>query len=109
MIVNHILNCSGGASTELEPAAITAEMFRDTAITIIEGYLLFNENLMTAALAAAKKAGSLVALDLASFEVVNASKPILDTIIKEYVDILIANEDEARAYTGIEEERQAQA
>ncbi|MCP4671511.1 MAG: adenosine kinase, partial [Desulfobacula sp.] len=78
-----------------------------TAITIIEGYLLFDEQLMMASLKAAKAAGSLIALDLASFEVVNASKEILDSIIKDYVDILIANEDEAKAYTGFEDELKA--
>ena len=96
-----------GASTELDPESIIPDMFKHTAITIIEGYLLFNKDLMMAALKAAKEAGSLIALDLASFEVVKASKDILNDIIKEYVDILIANEDEAKAYTGIDDERKA--
>lgn len=96
-----------GASTELEPESVRADMFKETAITIIEGYLLFNRELMLSALKAAKRAGSMVALDLASFEVVNASRSILNSIIQDYVDILIANEDEARAYTGIEHEEQA--
>lgn len=96
-----------GASTEMTPASITAELFEDTAIAMIEGYLLFNRELMIAALKAAKEAGALVALDLASFEVVNASKDILNELIEEYVDILIANEDEARAFTGIEDEQDA--
>ena len=96
-----------GAATELDPESIIQDMFKHTAITIIEGYLLFNKDLMMAALKAAKEAGSLIALDLASFEVVKASKDILNEIIKKYVDILIANEDEAKAYTGIEDERKA--
>jgi len=93
-----------GASTELDPAGITPAFFQDTAISVIEGYLLFNPDLMMAAVKAAKAAGSLIALDLASFEVVNASKPILMDIVKNYVDILIANEDEAKAYTGFTDE-----
>ena len=96
-----------GASTELDPKSITSDIFKETAITMIEGYILFNKDLMIAALNAAKSAGSLIALDLASFEVVNASKGILKDIIKEYVDILIANEDEARAYTGYDDELKA--
>ena len=96
-----------GASTELDPESIISDMFKETAITMIEGYLLFNKDLMMASLMAAKAAGSLIALDLASFEVVNDSKEILDKIVKEYVDILIANEDEAKAYTGIDDERKA--
>jgi sugar/nucleoside kinase (ribokinase family) len=96
-----------GASTELDPESITSDMFKETAITMIEGYLLFNKDLMMASLNAAKAAGSLIALDLASFEVVNASKELLDDIIKDYVDILIANEDEAKAYTGFQDEYKA--
>ncbi|MCP4023815.1 MAG: adenosine kinase [Desulfobacteraceae bacterium] len=93
-----------GASTEMDPLSVRPELFCDSAITMVEGYLLFNRELMTAALKAAKKAGSLIALDLASFEVVNAAKDILGDLIKSYVDILIANEDEAKAYTGLEDE-----
>ena len=96
-----------GASTELDPKLITPDMFKDTAISMIEGYLLFNKDLMMAAIKAAKAAGSLIALDLASFEVVNASRDILEDIIKDFVDILIANEDEAKAYTGYEDEQKA--
>ncbi len=96
-----------GASTELDPKSIIPDMFKDTSISMIEGYLLFNKDLMLAAIKAARKAGSLIALDLASFEVVNASRDILDDIIKDYVDILIANEDEAKAYTGYKDEQKA--
>jgi sugar/nucleoside kinase (ribokinase family) len=96
-----------GASVELAPASINPDMFKDTAIAFIEGYLLFNEALILAALKAAKTAGCRIALDLSSFEVVNASRPVLEHIIKAYVDILIANEDEAAAYTGITDEQKA--
>lgn len=96
-----------GASSGLEPAKITSEMFKNTKIAVIEGYLLFNRDLMMAALKAAKEAKALIALDLASFEVVNASKDILDDIILNYVDILIANEDEALAFTGLKDETKA--
>ncbi|MBW2654679.1 MAG: adenosine kinase [Deltaproteobacteria bacterium] len=96
-----------GASTELDPELITSDMFKDTAISMIEGYLLFNRDLMMAAIKAAKASGSLIALDLASFEVVNAARDILEDIIKNSVDILIANEDEARAYTGYDDEQKA--
>ena len=98
-----------GASVELEPAAVTTKMFADTAIAVVEGYLLFNPDLMNAAVNAAKTAGAKIALDLASFEVVEASKQILPGLIETYVDILIANEDEARAYTGHTDEQAALA
>ncbi len=93
-----------GASTQMDPGKIVPELFADTAIAVIEGYLLFNPGLMKTCLKAAKKAGAMVALDLASFEVVNASKDLLDEIIEAHVDILIANEDEAKAFTGLDSE-----
>jgi len=96
-----------GASTELDPEKINKAMFQETAIAVIEGYLLFNPVLIMAALKSAKSAGALIALDLASFEVVENSMGILKDIVKDYVDILIANEDEAKAYTGSADEAEA--
>jgi sugar/nucleoside kinase (ribokinase family) len=98
-----------GASADTQPEEITPECFSDGAVVHMEGYLLFNPDLMAAALKAAKAAGALISLDLASFTVVEQSKPILDDIIATYVDILIANEDEALAYTGMKDETQALA
>lgn len=103
-----MLTCLG-ASADTQPAEITPECFTDSAIVHMEGYLLFNPDLMIASLQAAKRAGAWISLDLASFTVVDQSKAILDDIIREYVDILMANEDEALAYTGVEDEMQALA
>lgn len=96
-----------GASSETTPEELSLEKFRGASLVHIEGYMLFNENLILAALRAAKNSGALISLDLASFTVVEASKKILSDIINEYVDILIANEDEARAYTGKSDETDA--
>ncbi len=96
-----------GASVEMQPDEIIPDLFKDAGIAILEGYLLFNRALMRAALDASKTAGALIALDLASYEVVQGSKDILDEIIQNDVDILIANEDEAAAYTGISDEMKA--
>ena len=93
-----------GASTELDPDSITPDMFQDSGIALMEGYLLFNPDLMMACLKSASAAGAMIALDLASFEVVEASRNILNDIVSKYVDILIANEDEAKAYTGFSDE-----
>jgi len=96
-----------GASTELNPKDITPALFQDTGIALIEGYLLFNPDLMTACLESASKAGALIAMDLSSFEIVENTKPLLEKIVGTYVDILIANEDEARVYTGHADEGKA--
>ncbi|MFZ0614531.1 MAG: adenosine kinase [Desulfobacterales bacterium] len=96
-----------GASSETRPADLANGCFRNAAVVHIEGYLLFNPELMLAALAAARDAGSLVSLDLASYTVVQESRRLLDRIITEYVDIVIANEDEARAFTGLGSEQES--
>jgi sugar/nucleoside kinase (ribokinase family) len=44
-----------------------------------------------------------VAIDLASFNVVEENIDFLREVISEYVDIVFANEDEARAFSGEEE------
>ena len=89
-----------GASAETHPEDIAADSFADAAVVHIEGYLLFNPDLIRASLEAAKTAGALVSLDLASFTVVEQSLDLLEELVADYVDILIANEDEARAFTG---------
>ena len=96
-----------GASSETKPEEITAAHFQDAALVHIEGYLLFSEKLLMAALKAARASSALISLDLASFTVVEASKRILSDVVNEFVDIVIANEDEARVFTGHADEDKA--
>jgi sugar/nucleoside kinase (ribokinase family) len=96
-----------GAASEMTPGEVLPKYFEDAALVHIEGYLLFNEALLLASLKAARAGGALISLDLASYTVVEAAKNILGDVIDEYVDILIANEDEARVYTGISDEAAA--
>ncbi|MFH2219559.1 MAG: adenosine kinase [Pseudomonadota bacterium] len=96
-----------GASSEMVPEEMTSRNFEDAAIVHVEGYLLFNTDLIFETLRSAKSAGALVSLDLASFTVVEASKSYLEKLVDEFVDILIANEDEALAYTGYTDEIKA--
>jgi sugar/nucleoside kinase (ribokinase family) len=96
-----------GASSETHPAEISVDCFRDAAIVHIEGYLVFKTDLILATLKAAKEAGARISLDLASFTIVQESKALLENIIHEYVDILLANEDEALALTGYKDETKA--
>jgi sugar/nucleoside kinase (ribokinase family) len=98
-----------GAAAELKPEEITQRCFDRAAIVHVEGYLLFNRELMKATIETAKAAGARVSLDLASFNVVEESLDLLSQIVADYIDILIANEDEALAYTGHKEEEKALA
>ncbi len=89
-----------GASAEARSEEITLECFDQAAVVHIEGYLLFNQELILSILKAARQAGALISLDLASFNVVEQAGGFLHDLVNEYIDILIANEDEAAAYTG---------
>ncbi|CAA6678813.1 MULTISPECIES: adenosine kinase [unclassified Lentimonas] len=98
-----------GAAMTLAPEEISAADFAGCNHAHIEGYLLFNEALMMRVLESANEAGCTISLDLASFEVVNATSEILPDILKNYVDIVFANEEEAEAFTGIKGDYPAMA
>jgi sugar/nucleoside kinase (ribokinase family) len=66
----------------------------------VEGYLVFNRELIEFTAKLAQECGLKVSLDLASFNVVEANIDFLRDLIKNYVDIVFANEDEAKALTG---------
>lgn len=93
-----------GAACEIEAADLKPEMFAGYDIFHIEGYLVQNHDLIRTAVKLAKKAGLLVSVDLASYNVVEANLGFLNEMIKDYVDIVFANEEEARAFTGKEPE-----
>ena len=96
-----------GASSETQPGEITDRFFNNAAIVHIEGYLLFNPDLILAVMRSARACGARICLDLASYTVVEESRTLLQSIISDYVDILMANEDEALAYTGHRDEARA--
>jgi sugar/nucleoside kinase (ribokinase family) len=89
-----------GAAASLDPSEITPEDFQGYGHAHVEGYLLFNPDLMCGVLRAAKLAGCRISVDLASFEVVLASREILPELLEAYVDIVFANEEEATAFAG---------
>ncbi|MDJ0667173.1 MAG: adenosine kinase [Desulfobacterales bacterium] len=88
-----------GAAAEMAIAEIPPQYFQDSAIALIEGYLVYNRDLFRHAMQTAHHAGARITLDLASFTVVQENHQELKSIVRRYVDILIANEDEARAFT----------
>ena len=92
-----------GAAIELTAQDISAEDLRGYDVMHIEGYLLQNYDLIEHCLKTAKAEGLKTSLDLASYNVVELNLPFLKKIIGQYIDIVFANEEEARAYTGKEE------
>jgi sugar/nucleoside kinase (ribokinase family) len=91
-----------GAASELRPDDISVERLHGFDIFFIEGYLVYNHALIMAAASAAKNAGLTIALDLSSYNVVEANREILDELVDDYVDIIFANEEEAIAFTGLQ-------
>lgn len=89
-----------GAAMELTAEEMTPDIFRNYGILHIEGYLVQNHALIEAALKVAKENGLLVSIDMASFNIVEANIDFLNRVIRQYVDIVFANEDEAMALTG---------
>ncbi len=91
-----------GAASELYPNDITPERLNGFDLFFVEGYLVYNHALIMAAAQAAKKAGLTIALDLASYNVVEANLGLLNELVDTYVDIIFANEEEAKSFTGME-------
>lgn len=91
-----------GAACELEPGDLKPELFEGYDIFHIEGYLVQNHDLIHDAIKLAKEAGLMVSIDLASYNVVEANLDFLQRIIRKYVDVVFANENEARAFSGME-------
>jgi sugar/nucleoside kinase (ribokinase family) len=89
-----------GAAVELEPHHLKLDLFHGCDLLYIEGYLVQNQELVRRAATQAKMNRMVVAIDLASFNVVEANKLFFREIISGYVDIVFANEEEAFALTG---------
>ena len=89
-----------GAAAELTPTDFSTEIFEEYDYLYIEGYLVFNHDLIKAGVEMAKEAGLKIAIDLASFNVVEANLDFLKDLIENYVDIVFANEEEAKSFTG---------
>ena len=92
-----------GAALELSADDVSVSLFDGYDCLYIEGYLVQNHELIATAVRTAKQAGLQVAIDLASYNVVAENLEFLRTLVRDYVDILFANEDEAKTFTGEQE------
>ena len=89
-----------GAALEMVADEISPAIFEDYDCLYVEGYLVQNHQLIECAISTAKSCGLKVAIDLASFNVVEENIEFLRRIVAQYVDIVFANEDEARVFSG---------
>jgi len=86
-----------GAAANISHADLRPEYFEGYQYFYIEGYLVQNLDLISTAISMAKEKGLKVILDMASYNVVEANRDYLLEIIPKYVDIVFANEEEAKA------------
>ena len=91
-----------GAAIELGAIDLNPEYFNGFDILYMEGYLIINKTLVETACRIAKEKNMKIALDLASYNVVDAKLSDFKEIIERYVDIVFANEEEARSFTGMD-------
>ncbi|HEX2920967.1 MAG TPA: adenosine kinase, partial [Bacteroidales bacterium] len=88
-----------GAAIELEAGDLTPGQFDGYDILYLEGYLIINRPLVERACQLAKEKNMEIAIDMASYNVVEARLDDFTEIVEKYADIVFANEDEARAFT----------
>ncbi len=93
-----------GAAIELDADSLNENHFSGYNILHVEGYLVQNHQLIEQAFKLAKANGMKISIDLASYNVVEDNLDFLKEMVKKYVDIVFANEEEAKAFTGLEPE-----
>ncbi len=87
-----------GAAVTLSADNINETLLEGYDYLHIEGYLISNNELFNKIIDCAKKCGVKISIDLASYNVVEDNLEYLKTVCKG-VEIIFANEDEARAFT----------
>lgn len=87
-----------GAAVTLSADNINETLLEGYDYLHIEGYLISNNELFNKIIDCAKKCGVKISIDLASYNVVEENLEYLKTVCKG-VEIIFANEDEARAFT----------
>ena len=93
-----------GAALEMGPEDLRPEYFEGYDYFHIEGYLVQNQELISTAVRMAKAAGCIISIDMASYNVVESNDAFFHNLVENYVDIVFANESEAKAFTKMEPE-----
>ena len=91
-----------GSALEMGPDDLKPEYFQGWDYFHIEGYLVQNQDLILKAVQMAKEAGCIISIDMASYNVVESNEAFLHNLVDDYVDIVFANETEARSFTKLE-------
>jgi len=95
-----------GAAATQTPEDLHEHIFSMYDLIHVEGYLIFNRDFILSVCKLAKKCGLQISMDMASYNLVEVMHPLVEELLRDYVDIIFANEDEAYAFTG-KKEREA--
>lgn len=98
-----------GAASTLKAEDLSLDMFKGYAYLFIEGYLVQNHDMILRAIELAKEAGLQICMDMASYNIVKEDLEFLSLLVNKYVDIVFANEEEARAFTGKDPEESVES
>ena len=93
-----------GAALEIHSDMLMENHFSAYDYFHFEGYLVPNNELVSRAIFLAKEKGAKISIDMASYNIVEENLEFLKQIISEHVDIVFANEEEAKSLTGKEPE-----
>ena len=88
-----------GAAGDLHQEDVDSDIFKGYKYFHLEGYLVQSRDLITKAVRVAKSHDLIISLDMATFNIVSENRDFLEKLIRDYVDILMANESEAEALT----------
>lgn len=91
-----------GAAATMTPEELDADVFAQYDCVHVEGYLIFNHDLILRVCQIAKEKGLQISMDMASYNIIEANYDFVKMLLTDYVDIIFANEEEAKAFTGKE-------
>ncbi len=98
-----------GAAATMQPEELTNDMFKGYDVLVLEGYLIFNLELVHTACKLAKANGLFITMDMASYNLVEMFLEPIKQILIDYVDMIFLNEEEMRSFLGIEGEAALEA
>ncbi|MDF1572116.1 MAG: adenosine kinase [Bacteroidales bacterium] len=94
-----------GAAVELSTEDLDSNIFAGYDYLYLEGYLVQDHDLIEKAVRLAKMNGMKVCIDLASYNIVEEHRSFFLELIRNQVDIVFANNQEAEALTGAQPEQ----
>lgn len=89
-----------GAALEFKPEELSVDMFEGYGYLHIEGYLLQCPGVVGKAMEIAAGKGMTISFDLGSAGMAMRYRSTIEHLLREYVDIVFANGEEAAAFTG---------